>query len=224
MLNQLNTPKRMLVNNSEKFLFITFVTLQSLFVASCTIIPKFNFDTIDISKERDHLRELQASEKEPKVFDGELEPRMPDDDENDKTVLGIDSNNNGIRDDVEIYINRRFNEADFRKAYKQYAKAHQKWMILGEQKADSATLKKFLGGERNKANNCVLSGLFGYASEAFARERRISDEILSFMVGATRKRKAAYKNGWDRIGAGVIEYEDGTTEQDCDFKLEKKWY
>ena len=37
-------------------------------------------------------------------------PPMPDKKENDKTLLGIDSNNNGVRDDVEIWIYNRFKD------------------------------------------------------------------------------------------------------------------
>jgi hypothetical protein len=40
------------------------------------------------------------------VFAGEVEPDYPNEDENNKTLLGIDKNNNGIRDDVDIWINR----------------------------------------------------------------------------------------------------------------------
>jgi hypothetical protein len=39
-------------------------------------------------------------------------PPMPDEDENNKTILGIDSNKNGIRDDVEIYIHKNFKGED----------------------------------------------------------------------------------------------------------------
>jgi hypothetical protein len=40
------------------------------------------------------------------VFAGDVEPDYPKEEENNKTLLGIDKNNNGIRDDVDIWINR----------------------------------------------------------------------------------------------------------------------
>jgi hypothetical protein len=42
------------------------------------------------------------------TVDGYTLPPMPNPTQNDKTLLGIDTNTNGIRDDVEIYIYNRF--------------------------------------------------------------------------------------------------------------------
>lgn len=68
---------------------------------------------------------IEAKNKNPNlVFDGEIEPPFPDREENDKTILGVDVNNNGVRDDVDIWINRTFMYADQRKALKQYAKSY----------------------------------------------------------------------------------------------------
>ncbi|MEA9356119.1 hypothetical protein SHI21_07900 [Bacteriovorax sp. PP10] len=39
-------------------------------------------------------------------FHGEAEPDTPDQKVNDQTILGIDSLTNGIRDDIDIWINR----------------------------------------------------------------------------------------------------------------------
>ena len=204
---------------------MTYKILSILIVltSACTILPRENFDSVDVSKERDHLRDLQAKEKEPKVFDGELEPRMPDDDENDKTVAGIDSNNNGLRDDVEIYINRRFNEADFRRAYKQYAKAYQKWMILGEQNADGGTLKKFIEDEIFRSLYCIRRGLYGSSTKEDIIDMNTREEILSVLVGSTSKRKDKYKEAYEALKVGSIDMNIRSLEQACDFKLEKKW-
>lgn len=57
-------------------------------------------------------------------FDGELEPPLPDPIENKKTVAGIDVNKNGVRDDVEIYINRTYDNPNIRMALKQYIREH----------------------------------------------------------------------------------------------------
>ncbi|MBC7539675.1 MAG: hypothetical protein H7281_12705 [Bacteriovorax sp.] len=59
------------------------------------------------------------------IFDGEVEPPIPNSDENDKTILGIDSNENGIRDDVDIWINRTAFDYNERMAMRQYARAEQ---------------------------------------------------------------------------------------------------
>ncbi|MDD4975994.1 MAG: hypothetical protein PHY93_16675 [Bacteriovorax sp.] len=59
------------------------------------------------------------------IFDGEAEPPIPNRFENDRTILGIDSNNNGIRDDVDIWINRTALDYNERMAMRQYARAEQ---------------------------------------------------------------------------------------------------
>ena len=43
-----------------------------------------------------------------KVINGHQLPPEPDPTINNSTLLGIDSNDNGIRDDVEIYILQRY--------------------------------------------------------------------------------------------------------------------
>lgn len=64
------------------------------------------------------------------VINGHTLPPMPEKALNDSTLLGIDSNDNGIRDDVEIYIIKRFETAEYPKTKTaialQYAWASQK--------------------------------------------------------------------------------------------------
>ena len=60
------------------------------------------------------------------MVDGKLEPPEPGFFENDKTIGGIDSNNDGVRDDIERWINREFpGEENYNKrmAWKQRAKS-----------------------------------------------------------------------------------------------------
>ncbi|MDR1614894.1 MAG: hypothetical protein LBS26_04910 [Campylobacteraceae bacterium] len=60
------------------------------------------------------------------TVDGYTLPPMPPKTQNDETLLGIDTNSNGIRDDVEIYIYNRFqgytNSKVEREIAMQYAK------------------------------------------------------------------------------------------------------
>ena len=65
-----------------------------------------------------------------KVINGHVLPPEPDETLNNSTLLGIDSNNNGVRDDVERYVIIRFSKEDFPKTRTalalQYARAKQK--------------------------------------------------------------------------------------------------
>ncbi|MDR1007229.1 MAG: hypothetical protein LBL65_01530 [Campylobacteraceae bacterium] len=70
------------------------------------------------------------------TVDGYTLPPMPNPKTNDKTLLGTDTNDNGIRDDVEIYIYNRFqgyvNSKVEREIAMQYAKAYQQVLISPE--------------------------------------------------------------------------------------------
>ncbi len=71
------------------------------------------------------------------VFDGEAEPPMPSPSENDKTLLGIDANKNGIRDDIDIWINRTGKTYNERMALRQLAKALREEWIAGNMAYDN---------------------------------------------------------------------------------------
>ncbi|MGK0255572.1 MAG: NifB/MoaA-like Fe-S oxidoreductase [Arcobacteraceae bacterium] len=72
-----------------------------------------------------------VKEKETEVINGYVLPPEPDETLNNSTLLGIDVNNNGVRDDVEIYVIKRYaKDPDFPKTKTalamQYAWASQK--------------------------------------------------------------------------------------------------
>ncbi|QDK42953.1 hypothetical protein DOM21_16140 [Bacteriovorax stolpii] len=67
-------------------------------------------------------REMSKAEKARlEIVDGYKTPPMPDKDQNDKDALGIDSNNNGVRDDIEIWINYAGKNYNERMALRQLA-------------------------------------------------------------------------------------------------------
>lgn len=79
------------------------------------------------------------------VFDGEVEPSIPNRAENDKTILGIDSNKNGIRDDIDIWINRTALDYNERMAMRQYAKAYQYKIKVSEMNLKDEATKAVQG-------------------------------------------------------------------------------
>lgn len=66
---------------------------------------------------------------------------MPDRTENEKTILGIDSDKNGIRDDVDIWINRTGKNYNERMALRQLARAEQFKLDVCSQKNYSLSTK-----------------------------------------------------------------------------------
>jgi len=73
---------------------------------------------------------LLTSNMYSETINGHTLPPEPDPKINNLTLLGIDSNNNGVRDDVERYIYKRFPKEDYPKTRTalamQYAWANQK--------------------------------------------------------------------------------------------------
>jgi hypothetical protein len=91
------------------------------------------------------------------VIDQTLEVPMPDPKKNDATVAGIDSENDGIRDDIQRWINEEFNsQPKVKAAMKQVAMSRQldllsvddkvKSIFSGKKYLDDRTCLKFIVG------------------------------------------------------------------------------
>lgn len=111
---------------------------------------------------------------------------------NDESIAGPDSNRNGVRDDIDAYINATYSDADTRKAATQYAKAVQQAII------DASNKEASLGhaGEISRASECMWS---------FHGEE--SDRILSALVARTLNNKArslAYVTFNDQLAGGYF--------------------
>lgn len=75
----------------------------------------------------------QKDHSEFTEFYGEVEPNIPNKDENSQTLLGIDSNNNGVRDDIDVWINRSALTQNESLSMRQYARARQDWLRVCDQ-------------------------------------------------------------------------------------------
>lgn len=58
-------------------------------------------------------------------------PETPDKELNAKTIEGIDFNNNGVRDDVELYIYKNYQKLGQKNALIKYARLEQEILING---------------------------------------------------------------------------------------------
>ncbi len=83
---------------------------------------------IVLTKEQNSNRTQHPRPSKPKIINGYTLPPEPDPKINNATLLGVDSNNNGIRDDVERFIIKKYK--DHHKAVTeigfQIARAYQK--------------------------------------------------------------------------------------------------
>ena len=59
----------------------------------------------------------------PQIFDGEKEPeKLPNIEEDKKSLYGFDLNKNNLRDDIEVYLNRNITDEKLRNMLKYYAR------------------------------------------------------------------------------------------------------
>ena len=92
-------------------LVMVFLTTQS-----CSALES-DYDKLMNPIKKIKLAEKKMGKANP-FFDGVVEPDLPDEKENDKTLEGMDSNHDGVRDDIEIWINRTADDEYVRKSLK----------------------------------------------------------------------------------------------------------
>jgi len=101
-------------------------------VSLAFILVFFGGCTSEYDKTMKVVYDIKTRDKDKNpIFDGEVEPPIPNKTKNEETVLGIDSNKNGIRDDVDIWINRTARSSNERRAMREVAREEQKWLKVG---------------------------------------------------------------------------------------------
>lgn len=116
-----------------KRLRFCFFTLLFFFVLGCT-------NSI-YDGEMKKAIELKKKHSTTTMFDGDREPVDIDLDINNSDILGVDTNNNDVRDDLEIWANRIVSNANARRVIKQLAKA-QTGVIRAALKRDKELIKR----------------------------------------------------------------------------------
>jgi hypothetical protein len=102
------------------------------------LLVLFNLDNGDVKREKKYNRAignlpvLMKNDSNRMIIDGELEPPFPNLEKSNETLEGIDLNQNGIRDDVEIWINHNFKTYNYRTIMKLVAKSLQANVVMGE--------------------------------------------------------------------------------------------
>ena len=124
-----------------KFKIISLLIILSLVGG----IYYYQSDYREYRKEMDPVFEIKRNDKRSHpIFEGEAEPDIPTLDEVNSTVLGPDKNNNGIRDDIDIWINRSANDYNELMAMRQSARAIQEFLKAAYEKRDSEVEKLFI--------------------------------------------------------------------------------
>lgn len=110
------------------------------------------------------------------------------------TIEGIDSDNDGVRDDIQRYIALTYENESTRKALTKYAKAQQSFLLSDDNKEKAIENVKI----RSKATGCLR--LIHSFDEAY----QILDEIKPTIIN-TKERMRAYLSTDLLLSGGTFE-------------------
>jgi hypothetical protein len=154
-----------------KKIFQHFYAIVFAIVLFMAAIAYMNYKDNDYNSIIEKAAKLQRDNSEFIDFYGEIEPAFPDKNLNAQTIAGIDENKNGIRDDIDIWINRFALNKNETLAMRQYAKAKQNWLINCETATD-------------KAEDCLT-----HISDYQRKESGYAKKMLDFLILNTNPRK-----------------------------------
>jgi hypothetical protein len=139
-------------------------------------------------------REVRAA---PEVIDGHVLPPEPDPAVNNSTLLGVDVNGNGVRDDVERYIYHRFSQEEFPRTKiaiaMQYGRALQKILVDPEHAYENETYRHM-----DNAHDCKWYFYYKHKGDTymdgreFRKNNPVFDDEFKDRVFNTRQRIEAY--------------------------------
>lgn len=155
---------------------------------------------------------------ENNIINGYTLPPEPDPKINNSTLLGIDSNNNGVRDDVErwIYLNPAYNHPIIQAVAMQNARAFQK--ILADPSKARKT-KKYMD------DSTACNSYYKRWADIFGEKILIPESMNLYkesrpIILNTRKRSKAYqKYNLALSGTIGISPHINTLKEKCDFNV-----
>lgn len=160
-------------NLSMEMCKIVLLSFFLFFMVSCN----------EYDKIMDPVFKAKLSQKDSnQIIDGEVDPPIPDRSENDKTILGIDNNKNGIRDDVDIWINQTALNYNERMGMRQFARAHQERLRACKEKNKNEIPK--VESEVGHADSCL-----GAVSDYQRGGETMSHMILKIIMNTNLRRE-----------------------------------
>ncbi len=177
------------------------------------LIQSCSVSSSEYRKLMDPIKKIKLEEqklgKPAAVFDGIAEPNFPDENENNKTLEGVDSNRDGVRDDIEIWINRTAEDQYIRIELKEYYQTlYAKHVILINSDASDAE-KNELDYKDSKARRCLSVTLYPYKKIYLSKQIEIPDFYIDRLYQLTfntskRSRLVSAANSYQyQISRGV---------------------
>ena len=150
-----------------------------------------------------------------KEINGHRLPPEPDETLNNSTLLGIDSNNNGVRDDVERWIFSQYKEPIVQAVAMQNARAF--GIILVEPSTTAKVTTKFM----EASTDCELYYMYDSPQYLISKEKNLYKEQKPLILN-TRERNRAYYEYNQALSGGVYPArDDNTYKASCDFNETK---
>jgi hypothetical protein len=197
-----------------KWVFLILVGAYLILVA-VRVVHLFNLDKTNAQVEKIHNTKL--------TMDDVMGENLPPDPgtEADKTVAGIDANENGIRDDVELAVFKEYpKSAKTRAVLLQYALALQMEVV---QPFVNTTIADKVIGEESRANFCITDTLVPRRSPESDRNNTDMEKIDFFIKFIEDKqlntdiRIKAQKDFYKNLG----NFANSTKNEDCDIDVLK---
>lgn len=132
------------------------------------------FVKIKDKKRNEHFFKTKYKDHAMFVIDSSLEVPMPDPKKNNATIAGIDSDNDGIRDDVQRWINEEFkDQPKVKMAVRQLAVGRQNDLLSVENRQ-----KSILAGRKMLSDLACLTVIAGL-DERSRIDRELKDKLLN---------------------------------------------
>lgn len=144
-------------------------------------------------------------------FYGEIEPRFPDKLSNARTILGIDADQNMIRDDIDVWINRTAYDQNETKAMRQYARAKQVWLLTCEKqnlKDINVVLTKLA-----KAGGCL-----SFSSDYQRKIQNYAKDKLELWILNTKSRQGC-NEFYSKLVKPKIKLTNDVAKSYCEFEI-----
>ncbi len=158
---------------------------------------------------------VNATNTLPTIDGGDLIPPPPNEELNDSTLKGIDIDNDGVRDDVELWINRTYSDsADIRRALKQNAKNLQRKLdFIDDKEASIESTKNAL-----REAEC----LYHVLNYEMLRASKVSKSLRVIFFNTRARLIAEDKISTDFNGQSLPERPGKDENYGCSFNLTKK--
>lgn len=187
------------------------------FVSSCTL-GQAGYDEL-MKKTQDKKINEERLGKIALSYDGYTEPPFPVAKSKDSTIYGVDSNRDGVRDDIEIWINRNAETAEIRKAFKDYYRsALLLYEAVESNQEENVYQKRF--DDREVAGICLLQVSFSQNKE-YQRKYGMDAGIayshwLDILFQDNLFRKKIYKEEQAHSMKAVLHYTEEEIVRNCE--------